>query len=246
MTETLFYQDAYLTECEATVVAIDEHGIRLDRTVFYPMGGGQPGDTGCLKTADGREIPVVDTRKGAGAGEILHRCAEHTAALKVGDKVIAAIDWARRHRHMRIHTCLHLLSAVVPAGVTGGAIHADYGRLDFDLPDQLLDKDAIDAGLAKLVGEAHPVAPRWITEEELNDRPELVKTMSVKPPLGAGRVRLLEIPGVDLQACGGTHVRNTAEIGRVLVTKIEKKSTHNRRVVIAFAGETNPPAAQCS
>jgi misacylated tRNA(Ala) deacylase len=235
MTETLFYQDAYLTECEATVGAIDEHGIQLDRTVFYPMGGGQPGDTGRLPTADGREIAIVDTRKGTAAGEILHRCAESAVALQPGDRVIAAIDWDRRHRHMRIHTCLHLLSAVVPAGVTGGAIHADYGRLDFDLPDQLLDKDAINVGLAKLVGEAHAVAPRWISEEELNDRPELVKTMSVKPPQGAGRVRLLEIPGVDLQACGGTHVRNTCEIGRIVVTKIEKKSTHNRRVVIAFA-----------
>jgi misacylated tRNA(Ala) deacylase len=235
MTDALFYQDAYLAECEATVSAVDESGVRLDRTVFYPMGGGQPGDTGWLRTVDGREIAIVDTRKGAGAGEILHRCAESAVRLKPGDRVIAAIDWTRRHRHMRIHTCLHLLSAVVPAGVTGGAIHADYGRLDFDLPEQLLDKDAINDALAKLIGEAHPVAPRWISEEELDDRPELVKTMSVKPPPGAGRVRLLEIPGVDLQACGGTHVRNSSEIGRVIVTKIEKKSTHNRRVVVAFA-----------
>src|SRR5262249_5683579 len=182
----------------------------------------------------GREIVIVDTRKGEQGAEVLHVPAPGSVLPQVGERVLAAIDWERRHRHMRIHTCLHLLSAVVPAGVTGGSIGAQSGRLDFDLPDRLLDKEAVAAGLNQLIEAAHPVHPRWIEEKELEARPELVKTMSVKPPAGSGRVRLLEIPGVDLQACGGTHVANTREIGRVVVTKIEKKSTHNRRVVVAF------------
>ena len=236
MTESLFYIDTYLKSCEATVVAVDQHGIRLDRTVFYPMGGGQPGDTGVLCAEDGHEVRIGDTRKGEQAREIWHVPADGTTALEVGDRVLAVIDWERRHRHMRMHTCLHLLCAVVPAGVTGGSINAGYGRLDFDLPDQLLDRDDITRRLNQLVDAVHPVLPRWITDQEMDDRPELVKTMSVQPPRGLGRVRLLDIPGVDLQACGGTHVANTGEIGPVAVTKIEKKSTHNRRVVVSFVG----------
>ena len=235
MTEVLFHQDAYLRSCEAEVVAVDERGIRLTATAFYAAGGGQPGDTGFLRTSDGREIPVVDTRKAEQPGEIVHVPAPGSPEVRLGERVVATLDWQRRYQHMRIHTCLHLLSAVVPAGVTGGSVSAQSGRLDFDLPDRLLDKDEITEGLNGLIEAGHAVAARWITTEELNDRPELVKTMSVKPPTGAGRVRLLEIPGVDLQACGGTHVANTREIGKVVVTKIEKKSTHNRRVVVAFA-----------
>ena len=239
MTEPLFYRDAYLRACEAEVLSVTEAGIVLDETVFYPAGGGQPGDVGSLRAEDGREIAIVDTRKGEHSGDILHLPAPGSVLPQIGERVLVTTDWERRHRHMRIHTCLHLLSAVVPAGVTGGSIGAQSGRLDFDLPDRLLDKEEVAAGLNRLIEAAHPVNPSWITSEELQDRPELVKTMSVKPPMGSGRVRLLEIPGVDLQACGGTHVANTREIGRVIVTKIEKKSTHNRRVVIAFAEASN-------
>jgi misacylated tRNA(Ala) deacylase len=235
MTETLFYRDPYQRANEAQVISVTEAGIVLDASVFYPAGGGQPGDAGSLRTADGREIAIVDTRKGEQPGEIVHVPAPGSISPQVGERVMATIDWERRHRHMRIHTCLHLLSAVVPAGVTGGSIGAQSGRLDFDLPDRLLDKEEVAAGLNRLIEAGHAVNPSWISAEELRDRPELVKTMSVKPPMGSGRVRLLEIPGVDLQACGGTHVANTREIGRVIVTKIEKKSTHNRRVVVAFA-----------
>jgi len=234
MTESLFYVDPYSRSCEATVTGVHEHGIRLDRTVFYPMGGGQPGDAGVICAEDGREVRIGDTRKGERPGEIWHVPADGLTTLNVGDRVRAMIDWERRHRHMRMHTCLHLLCAVVPAGVTGGSIHTGYGRLDFDLPDRLLDRDEITEKLNRLIEEAHRVLPRWITDEEIDARPELVKTMSVQPPRGLGRVRLLDIPGVDLQACGGTHVANTAEIGPVAVTKVEKKSTHNRRVVVSF------------
>jgi misacylated tRNA(Ala) deacylase len=237
MTEPLFYRDGYQRACEAQVISADETGIVLDLTVFYPSGGGQPGDSGSLRTLDGREIAIVDARKGERPGDILHIPAPASALPQAGERVLATIDWERRHRHMRIHTCLHLLSAVVPAGVTGGSIGAQSGRLDFDLPDRLLDKEEIAQGLNRLIDAAHPCNARWIEADELESRPELVKTMSVKPPMGSGRVRLLEIPGVDLQACGGTHVANTREIGRVVVTKIEKKSTHNRREVIAFAGD---------
>lgn len=235
MTELLFYDDARTQSCEARVVEAGEGGIVLDRTVFYPMGGGQPGDTGVLATADGREIAIADTRKGASPGAVLHLPAAPAGWLRPGDRVTATIDWERRHRLMRMHTCLHLLSAVVPAGVTGGSVRVDSGRLDFDLPERPLDRADIETRLNELIAGNHPVVPRWISSEELADRPELVKTMSVKPPVGAGRVRLLEIAGIDLQACGGTHVANTGEIGRISVVKVENKGTHNRRVTVAFA-----------
>lgn len=235
MTELLFYDDARTQSCEARVVEAGEGGIVLDRTVFYPMGGGQPGDTGVLATADGREIAIADTRKGASPGAVLHLPAAPAGWLRPGDRVTATIDWERRHRLMRMHTCLHLLSAVVPAGVTGGSVRVDSGRLDFDLPERPLDRADIETRLNELIAGNHPVVPRWISSEELADRPELVKTMSVKPPIGAGRVRLLEIAGIDLQACGGTHVANTGEIGRISVVKVENKGTHNRRVTVAFA-----------
>ncbi|MBM3549271.1 MAG: alanyl-tRNA editing protein [Alphaproteobacteria bacterium] len=235
MTEELFRDDAYLKSCEATVTKVDELGIRLDRTIFYPMGGGQPGDTGTLTLADGRTVRITDTRKGPDAGEILHLPAADQPAPEVGSKVTAAIDWDRRHRHMRVHTSLHLLSAVIVGSVTGGQIGDGKGRLDFDLPDTALDKDAIEAKVNVLIQADHQTGTQWITDEEMDQRPDLVKTMSVKPPRGAGRVRLLEIPGVDLQACGGTHVGRTGEIGRITVTKIENKGRHNRRVNVALA-----------
>lgn len=232
-TERLFYQDAYLRSCEAEVVRADERGIVLDRTVFYPIGGGQPADVGELRTGDGRAIAVRDARKGTAPGEILHVAASE--GLRAGERVVATIDWDKRHRHMRMHTCLHLLSAVVPAGVTGGSVRYDSGRLDFDLPDQALDRERIEAQLNALIVDGHAATPRWVSEEELASRPEWVKTMSVKPPAGAGQIRLLQIGSVDLQACGGTHVANTAEIGRIQVVKVENKGAHNRRVTVAFA-----------
>ncbi len=236
MTEELFRHDHYLKRCEATVTEADAFGIRLDRTVFYPTGGGQPGDSGTLTLADGRALRIADTRKGTAPGEILHNPEPGQPLPQVGDKVTAEIDWQRRYRHMRIHTSLHLLSAVIPAGVTGGQIGDGKGRLDFDT-QEALDKDVIAEKINRLIAEDHKVGTRWITDEELAANPELVRTMSVKPPVGQGRVRLLDIEGVDLQPCGGTHVARTGEIGAIAVTKIESKGKHNRRVIVAFADE---------
>ena len=234
MTEEIFRDDAYARTCESVVTAVDGAGIRLDRTVFYPAGGGQPGDTGVLGTARGQSVAVVDTLKRQATVEFLHVPAEGAPALAPGDRVSAEIDWERRYRHMRMHTCLHLLCAVVPGGVTGGAIGAAKGRLDFDLPDVTLDKEHITAELNRLIEENHSLAPKWITDEELAASPELVRTKSVKPPSGLGRVRVIDIPGVDLQPCGGTHVRTTGEIGRVRIGKIENKGRHNRRINVLF------------
>jgi misacylated tRNA(Ala) deacylase len=235
MTELVFRADAYAKSCEAAIVRADEAGIRLDRTVFYPTGGGQPGDMGVLKLADGAEIAILDTVKGEAPDEVLHKTAPGVALPSAGTRVTAALDWERRHRLMRMHSCLHLLCAVVTGDVTGGQVSDGKGRLDFNLPDTALDKDRIAAELNRLIAEDHPVHPRWITDEELATHPELVRTMSVKPPMGQGRVRLLEIEGVDLQPCGGTHIARTSEIGPVLVTKIESKGKQNRRVNLGFA-----------
>lgn len=235
MTEDIFRADAYARTCQATVTAIDPAGIRLDRTVFYPTGGGQPGDVGVLRSADGRVVAIADCIKDSASGEPVHVPAPEAPALAVGDAVTAEIDWDRRHRLMRMHSCLHLLCAVVPGGVTGGAVGHDKGRLDFDLPEMTLERDRIEAELNRLIVEDHAVAARWISDDELARNPDLVRTMSVKPPSGQGRVRVLEIAGVDLQPCGGTHVRSTAEIGRVVVGKIEKKGRHNRRINVHFA-----------
>jgi misacylated tRNA(Ala) deacylase len=232
MTEEIFRADAYAKSCPATVIAVDAAGIRLDRTVFYPTGGGQPGDTGQLRRADGGTVRIADTRKGQAPGEILHLPEPGAAIPAVGETVTAEIDWDRRYRHMRVHTCLHLLSAVVTGGVTGGQIGDGKGRLDFDLPDTTLDKEKIQTEIARLIAENHKVGERWITDDELAAQPDLVRTMSVKPPSGQGRVRLLDIAGVDLQPCGGTHVAVTGEIGAVIVGKIESKGKRNRRVNI--------------
>jgi misacylated tRNA(Ala) deacylase len=241
-TEPLFQQDAYLRSCTATVVESGEAGVVLDRTVFYPLGGGQPGDTGTLRAADGRTWRVADTRKGEG-GRILHVLeagpqeagGPASAAPPSPDTAIeATLDWDRRHALMRMHTCLHLLGSVLRYGVTGGQIAADKGRLDFDTQDEI-DRDAVTAAVNALVAANHAVRSLWITDEELDRQPELVRTLSVQPPRGAGRIRLLVIPGVDLQPCGGTHVAATGEIGPVAVTKIESKGRRNKRVYIAFA-----------
>jgi len=234
MTEELFRQDSYLRHCESVVERIDESGIYLDRTVFYPLGGGQPGDCGVLQVPGGAQVEILDTRKGDGPGEIAHLPAEGMPLPEPGTTVRADIDWSRRYRHMRMHTCLHLLGALVDAPVTGGAVAAEKGRLDFDLPEPTIDKDDLTARLNQLIVENHPVSARWITDQELASQPELIRTMTVRPPTGSGTVRLLEIDGVDLQPCGGTHVAATGEIGRVRVSKIEKKSRHNRRVIVVF------------
>lgn len=232
MTEWLFQQDAYLTHCAATVVGASADGVVLDRTVFYPLGGGQPGDTGVLKAADGREWRVIDTRKGE-AGRIMHKLADGTAPPAPGEIVDAVIEWERRHLHMRMHTGLHLLGSVLRYGVTGGQIAADRSRLDFDTQDEIFP-ERVNEALAALVAGDNPVTCRWITDEELDRQPELVRTLSVQPPRGVGRIRLLEIAGADLQPCGGTHVHSTGEVGRLVVAKVENKGKHNKRVYVAF------------
>ena len=231
MTEQLFRDDAYLRECEATVIEADEGAVVLDRTVFYAMGGGQPGDTGTL-TWDGGSVDVIDTRYGDG-GAIRHLAEENSILPPEGTKVTASLDWHRRYRHMRMHTAMHLLGSILKYGVTGGNISETKSRLDFDMEDTV-DKDDVNAKLAELVAADHPVSCRWITDEELDAQPELVRTMSVQPPRGVGKVRLLEIEGVDLQPCGGTHLKSTAEVGKVRVGKVEKKGRHNRRVNIVL------------
>jgi misacylated tRNA(Ala) deacylase len=237
-TEELFREDATLLTCEATVLAIDEMGIVLDRSVFYPQGGGQAGDAGELVCADGRRVAIVDARKHKERpGAIAHLPAPDAPALQPGDRVTAHIDAERRLAHRRFHTATHLLCALIPHPVDGCSITAGYARLDFHM-NEPLDKDAITAGIARLVAEAHPVRHRWISEAELDANPGLVRSMRVQPPRsesGLGRVRVIEIDGVDLQPCGGTHVANTAEVGAVIVTKIEKKSAMTRRVVLGFA-----------
>jgi misacylated tRNA(Ala) deacylase len=229
MTELLFREDPYMRSCEATVVAVHEGGVELDRTVFYPMGGGQSGDTGTLGN-----WRVIDTRKGPGAGSVLH-ILEPGASPAVGQQLQLAIDWERRHRLMRYHTALHLLGAVVKAPVTGGRIADDKAHLDFDIEMEKLVKETIESRLQELIASAVETRASWITDAELDARPDLVKTMSVAPPRGEGRVRLLEIPGVDLQACGGTHVKNTGEIGRLGVARIRSEGKRNKRVTLVFA-----------
>ncbi|MDE2605259.1 MAG: alanyl-tRNA editing protein [Burkholderiales bacterium] len=247
MTQELFRQDAYLKETPATVKAVNEQGVILDRTVFYPLGGGQAGDSGVLVLADGSALQVADTRKckdaeGRPTADIAHVPApgqeDLLARLRVDEPVVARVDWDRRHRLMRFHTTTHLLCHLVPQLVNGCSITPDYARLDFNMTDPL-DKDALSEGIARLVAAGHPVTVGSISDEELDANPALVKSMSVQPPRGTGRVRTIRIGTpdnpVDFQPCGGTHVANTSEIGAVVVTKIEKKSATTRRVVLGFA-----------
>jgi misacylated tRNA(Ala) deacylase len=234
-TELLFRDDAYLQRCTARVTAADEHGIRLDRTIFYPIGGGQPGDRGMLRLEDGTQLPILDTRKGEGPDDVLHLVAAGSALPAPGTPVEAVLDWDYRYRLMRLHTCLHLLCSVVAGAVTGGQISDGKARLDFDVPGDSLDRERIEAALNERIRAGYPVQTRWITDAELAAAPELVRTMSVKPPSGQGRIRLLDIAGIDLQPCGGTHIRNTAEIGAIILTKIENKGRQNRRINLAFA-----------
>ena len=234
MTEEIFREDAYATSCRAVVTRTDGRGIQLDRTVFYPLGGGQPSDVGVLRLDDGSEIQITETRKDRETGEHLHVPETEDHCLQVGHEVTAEIEWEHRHRMMRMHTCLHVLCSIVPGAVTGGQIGDGTGRLDFDIPDAVPDKAELTDELNRVIQEDHSVNSKWIADDELAARPELVRTMSVKPPTGAGRVRLMEIEGLDLQPCGGTHVKSTAEIGRVIVTKIENKGRRNRRFRLAL------------
>ena len=251
MTQDLFRTDAYLQECSATIRAVGPQGIVLDRTVFYPLGGGQAGDAGVLQVQTGalagRSIPIIDTRKGKDAeghftSDICHlpdpAATAELELLQPGDTVLACIDWARRHRLMRLHTTTHLLCHLVPQLVNGCSITPEYARLDFHMTDPL-DKDTLTAGIARLVAAAHPLVVGAVSDAELDANPALVKSMSVQPPRGSGSVRTIRIGGtdpIDLQPCGGTHVANTAEIGAVVVTKIEKKSATTRRIVLGFSG----------
>lgn len=232
-TTLLFEDDAYRRNCEAGILAVIDGAVVLDATVFYPQGGGQPGDSGQLVRVDGPIVDVVDTRRGE-QGSILHVCgADQAGILREGDRVEARIDWDRRYRHMRMHTCLHLLGSLLPYGVTGGNITAERSRLDFDM-QEVPDREDLTQRLNGLIAADHAVDCVWITEAELDAQPELVRTLSVKPPRGAGRIRLLQIAGVDLQPCGGTHLRSTREIGRARVDKIDKKGRRNRRIYITL------------
>ncbi|GGE94060.1 alanyl-tRNA editing protein [Stappia taiwanensis] len=236
MTDLLFREDAYLRSCEAVVSGVnDRGGLLLDRTVFYATGGGQPGDSGHLELEDGTEIPLATTVYDA-ERRIVHVPADGASLPEPGMRVTAHLDWTRRYRLMRVHTALHLLSVVLPFPVTGGQISEGEGRLDFDIPEATLDKEEIAAKVNEIAAGDHAVTSEWITDEELLAKPDLVKTMSVKPPMGSGKVRLVRIgTDIDLQPCGGTHVSRTSEIGPLEVTKIEKKGRQNRRVRIRLA-----------
>ncbi|HEY8265911.1 MAG TPA: alanyl-tRNA editing protein [Steroidobacteraceae bacterium] len=236
MTELLFRDDAYLKTATARVVAVRDGKVELDRTIFYPLGGGQPGDTGFLIRDNGDRIAIADTRKGETPGSVAHVIAAGAALPEAGEAVGLEIDWDRRYALMRLHTALHVMSCVVIAPVTGGNIAPDKARLDFDIDITLLDAEKIAQGTNELIARSVATETVWITDEELDARPELVKTMSVQPPRGAGRIRLLRIPDIDLQPCGGTHVANIAEIGGIQVLRIRNEGKRNKRVEISLAG----------
>jgi len=234
-TELVFRDDAYAKTATASVVAVHERGIELDRTVFYPMGGGQAGDTGVLVRSSGERIAIADTRKGDALDSVLHVAAPGMPLPQPGEAVTLEIDWPRRYALMRLHTALHVMSCVVVAPVTGGNISPEKARLDFDIDMSLLDAARIERETNALIARNVETETVWISDAELDARPELVKTMSVAPPRGAGRVRLVKIPGIDLQPCGGTHVRNIGEIGAIRVIRIRSEGRRNRRVEITLA-----------
>jgi misacylated tRNA(Ala) deacylase len=235
-TDLLFRDDAYLRTASARVLAVSERGIELDRTVFYPQGGGQAGDAGFLRRAHAEPLAIADTRKGDGPDRVLHIPAPGGALPQPGEEVTLEIDWPRRYRLMRLHTALHLMSCVITAPVTGGNIVPDKARLDFDIELSLLNSAHIERETNALIAAGAATETVWITDAELDSQPALVKTMSVQPPRGVGRVRLLRIPGIDLQPCGGTHVADIAEIGAIRVLKIRSEGRHNKRVEIALSG----------
>jgi misacylated tRNA(Ala) deacylase len=240
MTEQLYCEDSYLKSCIATVLSVNDCGVELDQTVFYATGGGQLGDVGVLKKAGGIEIQITGTEKNLETGRHYHQTNGKMSNLSVGEVVTAELDWARRYRLMRMHTACHLLCATIEGGVTGGSVRPDKSRLDFDLKDTTLNKEAISEMLNRLVDEDHELEISWVTDEEMAANQGLIRTMSVKPPVGSGRVRIIKIGGsIDLQPCGGTHVKRTSEIGRLEVGKIENKGTHNRRINIRLADALN-------
>lgn len=232
MSEELFREDAYLKSCEAEVVAVSDAGIELERTVFYPAGGGQPGDSGVMHTSTG-DVAIIDTQKGDAPGVIFHVPEDGATLPRVGDKVSVELDWERRFKHMRMHTALHVLCALVDGQITGAQVGADKSRIDFNIPESP-DKALLQAGINKLVAENHPVLYSWISDEDLNAQPDLVRSMSVQPPRGTGRIRTIDIKRIDFQPCGGTHVKSTGEIGALRIGKIENKGKQNRRINIVF------------
>ncbi len=238
MTRELFREDGYLKSCRARVTAVwaggDRYGISVDQTVFYPLGGGQPGDTGTITRADGVAIGVIDCYKDRTTGQHLHIVNPCDNIPVVGEEVRLSLDWERRYRLMRMHSCMHMLCVAVPAPVTGGSIRDGSGRLDFDLPEPP-EKADLERRLNEIIQRDHPMTLRWITDEEMAAQPELIRTMSVKPPMGAGQVRLVQFGGADLQPCGGTHVASSGEIGPVRVESIKNKGKQNRRITIEFA-----------
>lgn len=234
MTEKVFYQDSYQKTLSSEVVEVVDGGVLLTATIFYPLGGGQPGDQGTL-TIGRRDYAVVDTRYADDGHNIVHYIdADDLSAIRVGDAVDMRIDWERRHRLMRMHTCMHLMCSLISAQATGGSVGETESRLDFDLQGQVIDKEQLTAELNALVEKALPVTVGAITDAELDQQPELVRTMSVQPPRGHGTVRTITIENTDYQPCGGTHVRNTAEIGELLVTKLKNKGRQNKRISIAL------------
>ena len=235
MTTKIFREDPYLKTCDATVIFVNNEGVVLDRTVFYPTGGGQPGDTGVLQKKTGTELAVIDTRNLQDDGRPFHFIRDFDLSLNIGDSVIATIDWERRYSLMRMHSALHLLCAVVDGGVTGGQIGKSKSRLDFDLVSTDIDRDIIEDSINNLVQGNYPLHAKWISDRALEKNQSLIRTMSVRPPVGLGEIRLIEITGVDLQPCGGTHVSRTGEIGKLIVGKIENKGKHNRRIYLHLA-----------
>ena len=235
MTKHIFSEDPYTRECEARVIFASEESIELDSTVFYPTGGGQPGDTGFINLKNGTKITVLNTLKDLNTGQVFHQINDCKAPSVLGETVIATIDWDRRYRHMKMHTCLHLLGAIIDAPITGGQLGENKGRLDFDLPNLDLSKEQIELRLNEIIQSSQPTTISWITDEDLAMQPDLVRTMKVKPPAGKGKVRLLKIGNIDLQPCGGTHVKSTSEIGTVRIHKIQTKGKQNRRIHVSFA-----------
>ena len=234
-TEEVFRTDSYLKECEATILSVnDMGGIILDRSIFYPTGGGQPGDSGILRLEDFSEIKIATTVKGMGDENVVHVPVENQKLPPAGSKVIGIIDWERRYKHMQMHTALHLLCSAIPAGVTGNQIGTEKSRMDFDMGNEKLDKDTISEAINALIDGNHPTKIDHISDQQLDAQPEIIPTMSVAPPRGTGRIRTIKIGDIDLQPCGGTHVSRTGEIQHIRVTKIESKGKSNRRISIAF------------
>jgi len=240
MTEKLYLETPYETEFEAEVIAVTENGIELSKSLFYPTSGGQPGDTGTLQIAN-QNIQVTNTRKDKERDEVLHVLTEDSPLPAIGDKVLGHINWETRHKHMRMHTAMHLLCALITGDATGGQIGAEKSRLDFNVPGDAYDKEDLTNKINQLIEQDHAISTSWIMDEELEANPGLIRTMSVKPPMGFGKVRVVQIGTdenvIDFQPCGGTHVKSTAEIGKVRVSKIENKGKQNRRFHIIFDEE---------